>query len=72
MWPFDRLKRFGFTFSWFRRPGDDLVVAIAVNTAGDVEVTSLYQTVFGILEPHSIVDPKAGPPPTPPPLDLVP
>ena len=51
---------------WHRRPGDDLVVTIEVNSgyvSPDI-ISDLYQTVLGILEPQSVVDPSAPPPPS--------
>jgi D-alanyl-D-alanine carboxypeptidase len=66
-------QSFGNTVAWFRRPGDELVVAIAVNTsASDLKLSSLYETVFAILEPQSVVDPNAAPPPLQPQHDLDP
>ena len=63
----------GYTTAWFRRPEDELVVVLAVNaSASDNKFLSLYETVFGILEPQNVVDPNAAPPPTEPPHDLVP
>jgi D-alanyl-D-alanine carboxypeptidase len=45
-------QSFANTVAWFRRPGDELVVAVAVNTsASDLKLSSLYETVFRILEP---------------------
>jgi D-alanyl-D-alanine carboxypeptidase len=47
---------------WFRRPQDDLVVVMAVNSnSGTNAFALLYQTVLGILEPHSLVDAGAAP-----------
>jgi D-alanyl-D-alanine carboxypeptidase len=57
----------GYRAAWFRRPGDDLVVVIGLNslaTGPDNKLPSLYATVFGILEPGSLVNPEAAPPPT--------
>ena len=60
-------QTFGHTFSWYRRPEDELAVVVAVNTATGVDglasLGSLYKTVFGILEPQNVVDPNAAPPP---------
>jgi D-alanyl-D-alanine carboxypeptidase len=61
------------TVSWFQRPGDELVVVIAINGApAQFDSGSLYRRVLGILEPQSTVDPNAAPPPTPPQHDLTP
>lgn len=66
-------QTFGNTVSWFRRPGDELVVAIGVNTsAADLELSSLYESVLGILEPQNVVGSNAAPPPSQPPHDLAP
>jgi D-alanyl-D-alanine carboxypeptidase len=69
-------QTFGYTVSWFHRPGDELVFVIASNTStnppAQIEIPSLYETVFGILEPESVVDPDAAPPPTVPQHDLDP
>jgi D-alanyl-D-alanine carboxypeptidase len=55
----------GFRVEWFRRPGDDLVVAIALNSsAQEDKLDELYLTVLGILEPGAVVDPAAPPPET--------
>jgi D-alanyl-D-alanine carboxypeptidase len=58
---------YGYRVGWFRRPGDDLIVVIGLNslaTGADNQLSSLYTTVFGILEPESLVNPGATPPPT--------
>jgi D-alanyl-D-alanine carboxypeptidase len=58
---------YGYRVAWFRRPGDDLIVVIGLNslaTGPDDQLSSLYATVFGILEPESLVNPGAAPPPT--------
>lgn len=58
-------ENYGYEAYWARRPGDNLVVVVAQNSAtADVgPLFSLYQTVLGILEPQSVVDPGAAPPP---------
>jgi len=53
----------GYRVGWFRRPGDDLIVVIGLNsltTGPDNQLPALYTTVFGILEPESLVNPGAG------------
>jgi D-alanyl-D-alanine carboxypeptidase len=57
---------YGYRVAWFRRPGDDLIVVIGLNslaTGPDNQLPSLYATVFGILEPESLVNPGAASPP---------
>jgi D-alanyl-D-alanine carboxypeptidase len=56
----------GATFAnavkWYRIPGDELVVVMGVNSStasAESDLASLYQTVLGILEPQSLVDPAA-------------
>jgi D-alanyl-D-alanine carboxypeptidase len=50
-------ETFGSRVQWYRLPGDDLVVVIGVNSAvlpaDSTAVSSLYQTLLGILEPQS-------------------
>jgi len=58
-------ETFGYRVRWFRRPGDDLVVVIGINSAvspADETNGSLYQEVLGILEPQSVIDTSAPPP----------
>jgi D-alanyl-D-alanine carboxypeptidase len=57
-------ENYGYEVLWARRPGDDLVVVVAQNSATPdaAPLFSLYQTVLGILEPQSVVDPGAAPP----------
>ena len=58
----------GYRVAWFRRPGDDLIVVIgmiSLVTGADDHFVSLYTKVFGVLEPESLVNPGAPPPPTP-------
>ncbi len=57
----------GYRFAWFRLAGDDLIVTIALNslaTGPDNQLSSLYATVLGILEPGRLVNPEMTPPPT--------
>jgi hypothetical protein len=57
---------FGYLVFWARRPGDDLIVTIAQNSAtAEPLIVSLYLTVLGIFEPQSIVTPGAAAPPIP-------
>jgi D-alanyl-D-alanine carboxypeptidase len=58
-------ETFGYRVDWHRRPGDDLVVVIAINSSvnlPDDTIGDLHQTVLGILEPQSVINPSA---PTP-------
>jgi D-alanyl-D-alanine carboxypeptidase len=58
----------GFTVRWFRRPGDDVVFVIGLNSVANappkVKIPALYETVFRILEPQSVTDPNATPSPS--------
>jgi hypothetical protein len=70
-------QSYGYTVQWFRRPGDELVFVIGVNSVANtptakVDIPPLYETVFRILEPQSVVDPNAAPPPSLPQHDLAP
>ena len=56
----------GYRVQWARRPGDDLIVVIGINSAvlpADETIPSLSQAVFGILEPQSVINTSAPPPP---------
>ncbi len=66
VWFYQR-STLGYRFAWFRRPGDDLIVVIALNslaTGPDNKLTSLYATVLGTFEPESLINPEAAPPQT--------
>ena len=66
--PVEELER-RYRAAWFRRPGDDLVVVMAVHSSVDEaedNIGSLYQAVLGVLEPQSVVDPGAPAPSTQP------
>jgi D-alanyl-D-alanine carboxypeptidase len=70
-------QSYGYTVQWFRRPGDELVFVIGVNSVANTptaktDIPPLYETVFRILEPQSVVDPNAAPPPSLPQHDLAP
>jgi D-alanyl-D-alanine carboxypeptidase len=69
-------QTFGYTVQWFHRPGDKLNFVIASNsvsnTAANIDIRPLYETVFAILEPQSVADPNAAPPPSLPQHDLAP
>jgi D-alanyl-D-alanine carboxypeptidase len=57
-------ENYGYEVLWARRPGDDLVVVVAQNsaTADATPLFSLYQTVLRVLEPQSVIDSGAAPP----------
>jgi D-alanyl-D-alanine carboxypeptidase len=61
-------QSYGFTVQWFRRPGDDMVFVIGLNSVANappkVDILPLYETVFRILEPQSVADPNAAPSPS--------
>jgi D-alanyl-D-alanine carboxypeptidase len=62
-------QSYGYTVQWFRRPGDELVFVIGVNSVANTptaksDIPPLYETVFRILEPESVVGPTAAPPPS--------
>jgi hypothetical protein len=61
-------ETFGFQAAWYRRPEDDLVVVMGLNShPAEDRRYFLYQTVLGILEPQSVINPEAAsPPPLPP------
>ncbi len=69
-------QSYGYTVQWFRRPGDELVFVIGVNsvanTPAKVDIAPLYETVFRILEPQSVVDPNTTPSPSLAQHDLAP
>ncbi|HET6219245.1 MAG TPA: serine hydrolase domain-containing protein [Acidobacteriaceae bacterium] len=70
-------QSYGYTVQWFRRPGDELVFVIGVNSVANtptakIDIPPLYETVFRILEPQSVVDPNAAPPPSVPQRDVGP
>jgi len=53
-------KSFAHTVVWYRRPHDELVVVMGVNSSpAETGFGSLYQTVLGILEPQSVIGPGA-------------
>jgi D-alanyl-D-alanine carboxypeptidase len=66
-------ETFGFQAAWYRRPEDDLVVVMGLNShpAEDGRIF-LYQTVLGILEPQSMISTEAMSPPSAPPHTSVP
>jgi D-alanyl-D-alanine carboxypeptidase len=49
--------------AWFRRPGDDLVVVIGVNSgvnpSNDQLGASLTTAVYKVIEPQSVIEPNA-------------
>ncbi len=53
-------QTFAHTVIWFRRPQDELVVVMGVNSSpAETGFGSLYQTVLGIFEPPIVVHPGA-------------
>ena len=55
-------ETWGYRVAWFRRPGDGLVVEIAINSAnGHDDIAGLYKSVIEVLEPQIIVDPGDDP-----------
>jgi D-alanyl-D-alanine carboxypeptidase len=65
------IGEFAQRVGWFRRPGDDLVVVIGVNSGtGPARngLSFLAQAVFKVLEPESVINPNAAPPPAEPDL----
>jgi D-alanyl-D-alanine carboxypeptidase len=52
----------GYRVGWYRRPGDDLVVALAPTSSAYPDLNILlYQTVLGILEPQIAIGTSASP-----------
>jgi D-alanyl-D-alanine carboxypeptidase len=51
-------QTFGNAVSWYHRPGDDLVVVVAINSSPAVDHNeSLYRKVLEILDEQSLADP---------------
>jgi D-alanyl-D-alanine carboxypeptidase len=52
---------YGYRVAWFRRPADDVIVIIGLNslaTGPDNQLGSLYMTVSGILEQGGVENPE--------------
>ena len=52
---------YGYRVAWFRRPADDVIVIIGLNslaTGPDNQLGSLYMTVSGILEQGDVDNPE--------------
>ena len=53
-------QTFAHTVVWFRRPQDELVVVMGVNSSSaETGFGSLYKTVLGVLEPQIVLSPGA-------------
>jgi hypothetical protein len=56
---------YGYRVAGFRRPADDVIVIIGLNslaTGPDNQLGSLYMTVSGILEQGDVDNPEPGAP----------